>query len=262
MKANKGLLSSGKFMDFGLFKKIIDEGAALGLKAIKPNAGDSEPLLVRNLAEYVGYAKDKGILEIMINTNATLLTPKKSKDLIVAGLDRLLVSFDSPNKEKYEQIRVGASFDNVVRNLNQFIEIRGESLLPILRLSMVRMKDNEAEVDDFIKMWKDKADLLAVLDYQNPRNMDSISRSDYQQEINWDFACAQLWQRLQIRVDGTVTPCCGDYLNELKLGNANDNSISSLWLGERLKTLRELHITKKFYKIPTCYYCGFVRLPR
>ena len=46
------------------------------------------------LKEYINYAKQNGILETMINTNATNLNEKMSNKLIDSGLDFLIYSFD------------------------------------------------------------------------------------------------------------------------------------------------------------------------
>jgi radical SAM protein with 4Fe4S-binding SPASM domain len=261
LKAKQGLLDPPRFMNYDLFTQIIDEGTEHGLRAIKLNAGDSEPLIAKDISNRIRYAKERGILEVMINTNATLLTEKKSIELIEAGLDRLLVSFDSPNKGRYEEIRVGASFDKVVANLSNFVKIRGDRERPLLRLSMVKMKDNQNEIKAFKEMWQATADLLAVLDYQNPQGMDESSRAAYKPSLKANFCCSQLWQRLQVRVDGTVTPCCGDYLNELKLGNAENERIIDLWMGQKLDRLRELHRSGRFSEITTCRSCGLARLP-
>jgi len=73
-------------MDFDIFKKVIDEGAGEGLKSIKLNIR-GEPLLHPRLADMVRYAKTKGIIEVMFNTNGLLLDKAKTKALIEAGED-------------------------------------------------------------------------------------------------------------------------------------------------------------------------------
>ena len=51
------------YMDFSVFKKIIDEGVIYGLCSIKPTFR-GEPLLHPKIVDMVKYAKNKGILEI------------------------------------------------------------------------------------------------------------------------------------------------------------------------------------------------------
>src|SRR2546428_2776903 len=63
------------YMKMDLYKRIIDEGAANGLYAIKLSFR-GEPMLHPHLVEMVAYAKAKGILDVTFNTNATLLRPR------------------------------------------------------------------------------------------------------------------------------------------------------------------------------------------
>ena len=58
-----------------LYKKIIDEISIMEVPSIKLN-WRGEPLLHPNIFECIDYAKKKGILEVIINTNATSLTKK------------------------------------------------------------------------------------------------------------------------------------------------------------------------------------------
>ena len=72
----------------------------------------------------------KGILETIINTNATNLTEKNSKKLIEAGLDLIIYSFDGGSKKTYEKMRPGRfkenSFDKVYSNIKNFKKIKDE----------------------------------------------------------------------------------------------------------------------------------------
>ena len=82
-----------------------------------------EPLLNPKIYDYIKYAKEKGILETIINTNATNLTEKIEK-LIKSGLDLIIYSFDGGSKETYEKMRPGRfkqnSFEKVYGNIKNF----------------------------------------------------------------------------------------------------------------------------------------------
>ena len=64
---------------------------------------EGEPLLHPKLPEFIKYAKMKGILETIINTNATHLN-EKSEKLIEAGLDLIIYSFDGGSKKLMKKI--------------------------------------------------------------------------------------------------------------------------------------------------------------
>ena len=94
-------------MDFELYKKILDEGAENGLCAVKLSYR-GEPLLHKQIAEMISYAKKKGMLDIYFNTNGMLLTKEMSLNLMDAGLDRISVSIEGTDPVKFEQERRGA----------------------------------------------------------------------------------------------------------------------------------------------------------
>ena len=100
-------------MDLNVYKKVIDESAREGVYAIHI-CGDGEPLLNNDIIEMIKYARSKNILDLFMHTNGTLLLGDVASELLEAGLTRLIISIDSPVKETYEKIRVGADFDVVV----------------------------------------------------------------------------------------------------------------------------------------------------
>ena len=59
--------------------KLIDQASELKVPSMKFN-WRGEPLLNPNLPEIIDYAKKKGVLETIINTNATKLDSKMSKN--------------------------------------------------------------------------------------------------------------------------------------------------------------------------------------
>lgn len=243
-------------MDFGLFKKIIDEGATNGLYSIKLNYL-GEPLLNKELSKMVEYAKSKGIIDVMFNTNGALLTERVSKELIEAEIDKIFISFDSPFKEKYEKIRVGTTFDRVLANVKNFIKLREKlnSVNPIVGVSMVVMKDNKEDVLDYIKLWKPIVDLIGFGDYVNPHGLDKEERYTIKHHQRSNFVCSQLYQRLAVFHNGKIGLCCADYDAECSLGNAKNISIKDIWLGEKMRRIRELHNRGKWYEVPVCRKC-------
>ena len=245
-------------LDFKLFKKIIDEGSKEGLYSIKLSYL-GEPLMCKELPKMIRYAKDKGIVDVMFNTNGALLTEDISKKLINAGLDKIFISFDSPFKEKYEKIRVGAKFEKVLGNIKTIVKLRNKrkSLSPIVRVSMTVMKENKDEVLDYIKLFGKVVDLIGFGDYVNPQQKDlkSKERTITKFRKHKNFICSQLYQRLFIHYDGKIGLCCTDYDAELNLGNAWNTNIKDVWLGNKIQKIRKLHERGEWYKVKLCRKC-------
>ena len=92
------IVTPDKIIDDKLCYNLIDQAAELGVPSMKFN-WRGEPLLNPKIYDYIKYAKEKGILETIINTNATNLTEKNSEKLIKSGLDLIIYSFDGGSKE-------------------------------------------------------------------------------------------------------------------------------------------------------------------
>ena len=242
-------------MESELFKKIIDEGVKKGLCSIK-NQYRGEPLLDKRTPDMVKYAKEKGIIEVMFNTNATLLSEGTAKALIDAGLDKLICSVDGYTKEIYENVRIGANFETVLNNIKnlQNLKIKAGSKKPVIRVQMVDTPRNHHQIEGYIKFWGEIADQVAVEDM-----LDWEAKEEDNTPID-DWACAQLWQRLIVLADGDILPCCraikGGSEKLMILGNAHDEPLEEIWKGDRLTKLRTLHKQGRSHEIKMCRLCG------
>jgi radical SAM protein with 4Fe4S-binding SPASM domain len=245
-------------MDFGLYKKIVDEGAQNGLCSIKLSYL-GEPLISKDIVRMTEYAKDKGILDVMFNTNGVLLTQEMSRKLIKAGITGVFISFDSPYKDHFESIRVGAKFESVIKNVEDLVRIRKEmdSFFPIIRVSMTVMKENENEIPQYMKLWQPIVDAIGFGHYVDPHHQDKKAneRRAFQTKKKDFFVCPQIYQRLVIHWDGRIGLCCADYDAEMHLGNAKNVTIKSVWLGKELQHYRRLSEQGSWDKIPLCLKC-------
>jgi hypothetical protein len=58
--------------------------------------------------------------------------------------------------------------------------------------------------------------------------------------------CEQLWQRLSVLWDGTVTVCCRDYDGVLQIGSLKENALADLWKCDAIRKLRASHMGCNF----------------
>ena len=236
------------YIDWNLFTKIIDEAEKYHLPSVKFNYR-GEPLLHPDIVKMVKYAKEKGILEVQFNTNGLLLDEKKAEELIEAGLDRIIFSFDGASKETYEKIRRGSNYERVINNIKNLVRLRNERGLkrPLVRTQMVKMPANEREVEDFVRMWlpiNNRVAVNALMDMTGSKK----------EEVE-HFSCPQIWQRLMICWDGHVRMCCGDWYGKFPLDDVKKTSVYDIWHGEKLNRIRKLHTEGNFNKISVCAHC-------
>ena len=242
-------------LDLKTVRDIIDQAGKLGVYSMKFNYR-GEPLLYDKLCKVIRYAKKKGIIETMINTNGTLLLPEKVMELTKAGLDLIIITVDGTTKEVYENIRKGADFETVLTNvimLQSYKQIYDVSK-PLLRMQIVKQKRNEHQIMDFINHWRNIVDEVSVVDLKDVSgDMEDVTVLD-------DWWCAQLWQRLFILADGDVVPCCRGVSNGVEkqfvVGNIYQNSIKSIWNSTKMKVIRNVHKYKKSHTLTMCRKCG------
>ena len=233
------------------YKKIIDEAVEIGVKSIKLNYL-GEPLVHKDIVFQVEYAKKKGIVDVMFNTNAVLLTKELSKKLLEAGLDKIFISFDAVNPKLYEQQRVGARLGKVIDNVYEFVKLRDQySPKTMIRLSMVMYEGEvwQKQFEAMKIMWNGLVDAIGYgLFNQRGEDKEEFEKVD-------GFVCEQLFQRMFLKCNGDVTVCCVDEFNKLKIGNWREMSLYDLWNSEKYQKIRNDHIQGNYYKYETCKKC-------
>jgi radical SAM protein with 4Fe4S-binding SPASM domain len=248
----KNKVGSG-FMDFELFKKIIDECVKKNLFSIRISFR-GEPFIHPKVFEMIKYAKEKGIKEVSTLTHGGRLDEKKFGELVDLGLDWLTISFDGIG-ETYEKIRFPLKFDDAVQKIGNYQKIKKEkkSVKPVIKVQTVwpAVSENPKEYFDIFNKITDQVAANPLIDYLG-------NDSDIEYEEN--FVCPQLWERLVIGSDGEALLCSNDEMGSYKIGNANKESLHSIWHGKKMNKARELHIKHMGVdKVSPCKYCYLPR---
>lgn len=248
-----GVPETGR-IDVAFAKSLIDQAVAGGTQSIKFN-WRGEPALHTGLEELVAYAKKKGILEVQFNTNGIPFTRERIQALIEAGLDRVIVSIDGATKETYESIRIGATYERLMNNVRMFYELRTQlgRQRPFIRVQMVRMRDNESEVQQFLEMWKEIADDIAIKEVTDRGQGGHFHVGD--QVAVGRRRCNQPWQRMIVARDGKVFPCCSDWYRTYEIGDATSVPLKEIWHGARMEQLRDHNRAKRLDDVDPCKKC-------
>ncbi|OEU65010.1 MAG: hypothetical protein BBJ57_07955 [Desulfobacterales bacterium PC51MH44] len=260
---DRGSLSRQKLrMDMGLFKRIIDNAAEIGVPEVKLNRF-GEPLLQPLLIDMIKYAKDKGIPRVYFTTNATLLTEELARKIITSGLDSITFSVDGGTAETYEKIRRGARYNKVVKNIETFARIRQElgPKKPEIVLNTIFMKDTEDEMPLVFQKWSpivNKINVIPVGKYGNVDDRSGIDRGGLRSEKR---ICHHPFDRLLVFWDGSVTVCCADINGDLSVGNILDERLEQLWRNDKFEHIRKMLTEKQYKTIPICACCDGTNLP-
>ena len=140
-------------MDAATFEAIHSGIAALPEKPMVFFGGLGEPLSHPDIVQMVAKLKALGA-RVELITNGTLLTARRSKQLIDAGLDTLWVSLDGARQESYSDVRLGARLPKVLENLDRFRRTRrpAHRAVPEIGIAFVAMQRNIQDLPAVIKL--------------------------------------------------------------------------------------------------------------
>lgn len=238
------------YMDFALFKKIIDEAAPLDHVWLHHFG---EPLLHPKLLDMIKYAKNKEIRMVGISTNAVALTTEKGKELIESELDFLIISMDGTH-ESYEQIRKGANWNDVFQNIKAFLEMK-KSKKPETWIQIIDMP--HVDIDKTVKIWQtiQYIDRIDVKKFDTwAHQVDAINQIKTKQLIYPRKPCPHVWAGMVICWDGKCVPCCRDYNAKIVLGDVNKQNVIDIFNSDKYNQLREQHMKNNFNN-PLCRNC-------
>ena len=140
-------------MSWELFTRIVDQVPNIARVVMH---GVGEPMLVKDLPRMVRYLKDRGAY-VLFNTNGTVLTPRKGRELADSGLDELRVSLDAADARTFLQVRGKDYFNRIVRNVRAFTEMQAREKLerPRVSLWLTGLKKTVAQLPDFVRIAHD-----------------------------------------------------------------------------------------------------------
>jgi len=140
-------------MSWELFTRIVDQVPNIARVVLH---GVGEPMLVKELPRMVRYLKARGAY-VLFNTNGTVLTAKKGRELCDTGLDELRVSLDAVDARTFVLVRGKDYFNRIVRNVRAFTEMqRREGLVrPRVSLWLTGLKETITQLPDFVRIAHD-----------------------------------------------------------------------------------------------------------
>lgn len=240
-------------IDFNFLKKIVDECEEIGVGHITL-ASRGEPTLHKNLTEIIEYiSKKKNIFELKLNTNATFLNEKICHSIFKNNMTQIVISADHYEEEKFEKLRKGSKFKEILKNVDLLFNIRNEyykESITEIRVSGVDVEKN-LDRNKFHEFWIKRCDHVTA--------GFPLERWDtYNNSIHEDITepCENLWDRMYIWYDGKVNPCDADYKSYLSYGNVKNLSILETWNSEIINKLRKDHLNKLRLNHKPCDRCG------
>ena len=158
----------------------------MGIRKIRVTGG--EPLVRPGVEAFIGRLSKLGVPDISITTNGHLLA-ERCQALLDAGLNRINISLDSLNREKFEKITRTRSFERVIAAIDA---VQASRLRPIKVNAVLVRGLNDDEVEAFAEFARERDLIMRFIEYM-PLDADRTWRRELV------VTAAEIKQRIEAR---------------------------------------------------------------
>lgn len=258
-------------MKLSTFKTILTE-----VEKIRPRTAvmyhGGEPFLNGNLLMMTELLKKKGIQYIKLNTNGSLLTRSILRRIALSKIDYLRFSVGGTSQEEYSQMCRGGNYQQLVATIKKLLDLKravGNTTLNVdvynvQVLTEQELMQGKIQVASFLREefeeYRGQVTLTAspaIVWPGYPLKNSSYRLAQLPRYKEPSNRCEHLYDRITIRYNGDVVPCCFDLASSHVLGNINDNSIEEIYNGEKFTAFRR-SIEEREYPLlcQTCWLLG------
>lgn len=192
----KGATEGKKILDFDEIAHVVRTLVPLNISKIRLTGG--EPLVRKELDELVGIISGiEGIREITMTTNGLLLEGMAGR-LASAGLDRVNISLDTLDADRYREITRGGDIRKVKKGIDAALDA---GLKPVKINCVITPETTSSEITDLKNFCQSKDLRLRFI-----RQM-SLGSGKFWKVEGGDGGNCRICNRIRLTADGRFIPC-------------------------------------------------------
>lgn len=255
-----GELTMG-FMDQGLFKKIIDEFAEIArlypIRAHVIFCNMGELFIDPDIFEKISYVLRSG-LKLVIQTNASLLTPGRTDKLIATGFKgKIYISCHGITPSVYKEV-MGLDLHKTLGNIDYLI---GHYPKNLIQIRAAAYNWPLGEVLKIKRYWKERGVSVKIFLPNSRTGLVSSCMSWKSKYPGYKLKGCKKHLPLRdmvVSFNGDAVLCCEDMARKAVLGNLKDKSIREVWnSGEAVNLLNAIYSGKAGDRDFICRTCEF-----
>lgn len=257
------------FMSMEIIEKLCNELMSNSYKGGIRLIRWGEPTIHPQFIDILQHLKEiNGGVLIHFNTNGILLTEQMVREIINLEIDSVKFSFQGVDEESYEEIRNGGSWDKLIENIRLMNRVRGSKEKPYIQISTTISTEEEWQVIKFRELMSGLCDYLNVGKTEFTHlDVDSMDISEEKKKKYLELrqrerlqrkhlkVCPEVYDKLSINWDGTVTACCSDYDDRMLVGDFKRETLQDIYCGKRINKVREIISRNEYDSIPICKNC-------
>lgn len=235
-----------------IIHKVFNE---LGNRAVYVQMGTrGENLLHPKFFEFIRFIKNKNEMSyICLNTNGYIIDDHMMVMLIKSGIDHIVFSLQTINPQLYEKITGSPYHQKIIDRIIKFKnEISQQGPKMFLSVQFLALPENLVYRQEFINFWQSRNIDIQI------QNLHSWGDKFHTEDIAAEerYPCPYLWLYPTVTHTGKLTTCFADFYDEMAYGSLEEESLTSLWQGEKARSIREKHLQGKWAEIPMCRNCS------
>lgn len=232
-------------MDDALFRLIVDQAVAMGVRQIIP-FGNGEPFAFKRIFDWLDYLQYKQV-STCIFTNGSLLSAEKAERLCqYKNIEFVMFSFHGGDKATYERV-MGLDFDIALQNARFLIE---KATFPV-SMYMLDYQDTHASIPAFQGLWGQHT-FISPAFYNWAGDIENPNKHLEQTQV----PCGRVLNQLFVLWDGRVALCCMDGDGKHILGDLTHQTLQEVWHSNQ--AMRDRHRAHDFTD-PLCAQCNLNR---
>ncbi len=278
-----------KFISPSDFENILSEISAT--TAVLSLYFQGEPLMHKQFAGLINRATTHNVYS-QTSTNGQLLTEEVCREMVDAGLDRIIVSLDGVDQDSYQAYRRGGELKKVEDGIRTLHRIRQEkgSRKPFIIIQFLVFRHNQDQIPEVKRLGRELgADRVWIKSAQveypesaenwipvdedsdydkisghsvSGKKSDSNPYSRYEKSPSGEWRlrgkllnrCKRLWQTTVITSDALVVPCCFDKSASFTMGDMGEENFKRIWKSREYQKFRKQILSNR-KEVAMCTNC-------
>jgi len=141
------------------YERLVRILVPMGIRKVRVTGG--EPLVRPGVEDFIARLKSIGVQDVSMTTNGYMLAERCDR-LVAAGMDRINISLDSLNREKFERITRTKTFDEVIAGIGA---AQASRLRPVKVNAVLVRGINDDEVEAFAAFARERDLIMRFIEF-------------------------------------------------------------------------------------------------
>jgi len=152
-------MPANELLEWDEYERLARLLVGLGIRKVRVTGG--EPLVRPGLVGFIARLKRIGVQDLSMTTNGYTLAGHCER-LVAAGMNRINISLDSLNREKFEKITRTKTFDQVIAGIDA---AQASKLRPVKVNGVLVRGINDDEVEAFAEFARDRDLIMRFIEF-------------------------------------------------------------------------------------------------